>query len=69
MQFLKGKSGRVLFIWAIAHPVTELWGYKEDDIVVLTDDAQNPRQIPSRDNIVSCLFVYLKHLILNMVIP
>ncbi|KAL1949393.1 hypothetical protein VTO73DRAFT_8274 [Trametes versicolor] len=33
----------------------ELWGYKEDDIVVLTDDAQNPRQIPSRDNILAAM--------------
>ena len=29
------------------------YGYKQDDIVMLTDDASNPRQIPTRDNIVS----------------
>lgn len=28
------------------------FGYKVDDIVMLTDDAQNPRQIPTRDNMV-----------------
>lgn len=32
--------------------MAEVWGYKQDDIVMLTDDAQNPRQIPTRDNIV-----------------
>lgn len=68
MQFLKGESGRALYIRAVAHSITELWGYKEDDIVVLTDDAQNPRQIPSRDNIVSCHSVNLKHLILNVAV-
>ena len=29
------------------------YGYKQDDIVMLTDDASNPPQIPTRDNIVS----------------
>ncbi|KAI0833389.1 caspase domain-containing protein [Trametes gibbosa] len=33
----------------------ELWGYREDDIVVLTDDASNPRQIPTRDNILAAM--------------
>ena len=33
--------------------ISEVWGYKEEDIVMLTDDASNPRQIPTRDNIVS----------------
>lgn len=29
------------------------FGYKQEDVVMLTDDARNPRQIPTRDNIVS----------------
>jgi hypothetical protein len=33
--------------------VTGYYGYKTEDIVMLTDDAQNPRQRPTRDNIVS----------------
>jgi hypothetical protein len=32
------------------------FGYKDDDIVMLTDDAQNPRQLPTRDNIVCSPF-------------
>lgn len=31
---------------------TAKFGYKEEDIVMLTDDARNPRQLPTRDNIV-----------------
>lgn len=30
-----------------------IYGYKEEDIVMLTDDARNPRQIPTNRNIVS----------------
>ncbi|EJF64750.1 hypothetical protein DICSQDRAFT_80416 [Dichomitus squalens LYAD-421 SS1] len=33
----------------------ELYGYREEDIVLLTDDAQNPRQIPTRDNIIQAM--------------
>ena len=29
------------------------FNYKQEDIVMLTDDAQNPRQIPNKQNIVS----------------
>lgn len=32
--------------------ISDKFGYKEDDIVMLTDDARNPRQLPTRDNIV-----------------
>lgn len=28
------------------------FGYKEADIVMLTDDAQNPRQVPTKENMV-----------------
>jgi hypothetical protein len=31
----------------------ERFGYREEDIVMLTDDAKNPRQQPTKDNIVS----------------
>lgn len=31
------------------------FGYKSDDIVILTDDAQNPRQLPTRDNIINAM--------------
>ena len=31
----------------------ERFGYNRNDIVVLTDDQQDPRSIPTRDNIVS----------------
>ncbi|EPQ52837.1 peptidase C14 [Gloeophyllum trabeum ATCC 11539] len=31
------------------------YGYKEDDIVMLTDDASNPRQIPTKDNILAAM--------------
>lgn len=30
------------------------FGYKEDDIVMLTDDQNDPRAIPTKENIVSC---------------
>lgn len=32
---------------------TASYGYKEEDIVMLTDDARNARQIPTNRNIVS----------------
>ncbi|KAJ3920169.1 peptidase C14, caspase domain-containing protein, partial [Lentinula edodes] len=31
------------------------FGYKREDIVMLTDDAQNPRQRPTRDNILQAM--------------
>ncbi|PBL03479.1 hypothetical protein ARMGADRAFT_18455 [Armillaria gallica] len=31
------------------------FGYKEGDIVMLTDDSRNPRQIPTRDNILHAM--------------
>ena len=35
------------------------FGYRQDDIVVLTDDSRNPRQVPTRANIVlpSCVLL------------
>ncbi|KAI0749897.1 caspase domain-containing protein [Daedaleopsis nitida] len=33
----------------------ELWGYRQDDMVVLTDDAKSPRQMPTRDNIIAAM--------------
>ena len=35
---------------------TACFGYQPDDIVMLTDDATNPRQQPTKDNIVSTSF-------------
>ncbi|KAJ6494860.1 caspase domain-containing protein [Mycena vitilis] len=31
------------------------FGYRSEDVVMLTDDAQNPRQIPTRDNIITAM--------------
>lgn len=31
------------------------FGYKQEDIVVLTDDARNPRQIPTRENMIAAM--------------
>jgi len=31
------------------------FGYKEEDIVMLTDDAQNPRQVPTKANMISAM--------------
>ena len=33
--------------------MSERFGYNRNDIVVLTDDQQDPRSIPTKDNIVS----------------
>ena len=33
------------------------YGYKKDDIVMLTDDSTNPRMMPTRENMVRCLYV------------
>lgn len=35
---------------------TGQYGYCDEDIVMLTDDAPNPRMIPTKDNIVSSHF-------------
>jgi len=35
--------------------VTGRFGYKADDIVTLTDDAKNPRQQPTKENIVNLI--------------
>jgi hypothetical protein len=31
------------------------WGYKDQDIVALTDDSKNPRQIPTKQNILDAM--------------
>lgn len=31
------------------------WGYKSEDMVVLTDDATNPRQLPTKRNIMDAM--------------
>jgi hypothetical protein len=36
--------------------MSEKFGYNRNDIVVLTDDQQDPRAIPTKDNIVSVSF-------------
>lgn len=33
--------------------------YKEEDMVILTDDARNPRQIPTQENIVGSFLTEL----------
>lgn len=33
----------------------ERHGYKPDDMVVLTDDSRNPRQIPTRANMIAAM--------------
>lgn len=33
----------------------ERFGYKQDDIVMLVDDARNPRQIPTRANMIAAM--------------
>lgn len=35
--------------------IIQRFGYKDDDIVILTDDARNPRQLPTRDNIINAM--------------
>jgi hypothetical protein len=32
------------------------YGYKKEDIVMLTDDSTNPRQMPTRENMVRYLY-------------
>jgi len=36
------------------HPLAS-WGYKEGDIVTLIDDTNNPRQMPTRRNILDAM--------------
>lgn len=31
------------------------FGYQQEDIVLLTDDASNPRQIPTRENMIAAM--------------
>lgn len=40
------------------------YGYKKEDIVMLTDDATNPRQKPTRENIVGRILFYFQDLCL-----
>ncbi|KAJ7066752.1 caspase domain-containing protein [Mycena amicta] len=39
----------------IQHFLCAKFGYRQEDIVMLTDDAQNPRQVPTRDNILAAM--------------
>lgn len=41
-----------LKMWLILTRSPATFGYKEEDIVMLTDDAQNPRQVPTKANMV-----------------
>jgi hypothetical protein len=42
------------------------YGYKEGDIVMLTDDARNPRQVPTKENIVRGHVVLVAVLLTDM---
>ena len=33
------------------------YNYKNEDIVMLTDDSTNPRMMPTRENMVRCLYI------------
>ena len=35
--------------------------YKKEDIVMLTDDSTNPRKMPTRENMVRCLYAYFAY--------
>lgn len=35
--------------------VSERFGYKAEDMVVLTDDQQDPRTLPTRENIIRAM--------------
>jgi len=50
-RFLCSKSHTPI-IRIFSHPHSAQFGYKKEDIVMLTDDATNPRMMPTRDNIV-----------------
>lgn len=36
-------------------PSTESWGFKSEDIVILTDDVQDPRRLPTKANILGAM--------------
>lgn len=44
---------------------TEKFGYKREDIVVLTDDQQDPRSIPTKNNMVGLFSrrLFLPHIL------
>ncbi|KAF4591056.1 Ca(2+)-dependent cysteine protease [Pleurotus pulmonarius] len=46
-------SGRLALVDLLDFPAQ--FGYQENDIVVLTDDATNPRQLPTRDNMIRAM--------------
>ena len=52
MQYVT-PSRSYLFTWTKRKMHTATFGYKEEDIVMLTDDARDPRQIPTNKNMVS----------------
>lgn len=33
----------------------ERYNYRADDMVILTDDSQNPRQVPTKQNIIQAM--------------
>lgn len=35
--------------------IAERFGYKPQDMVILTDDQQDPRSIPTRENIIKAM--------------
>jgi hypothetical protein len=35
--------------------ITDRWGYKSQDIVLLTDDSSDRRQIPTRKNMIDAM--------------
>jgi metacaspase-1 len=43
------------FIQAIDLWSEAYYGYKREDVVMLTDDSNNPRMMPTRGNMASCL--------------
>lgn len=40
---------------AVSKMLQQMYGYKEDDIVMLTDDSQNPRAIPTKANMIAAM--------------
>ncbi|EJD07118.1 metacaspase [Fomitiporia mediterranea MF3/22] len=53
-----GQSGELRGCINDAHNVRRFLlghGYKEDDVVMLTDDARNPRQVPTKQNIIDAM--------------
>ncbi|KAL4069199.1 caspase domain-containing protein [Scleroderma citrinum] len=39
----------------VKHFLTTQWGYREGDIVMLRDDTRNPRQMPTRRNLIDAM--------------